>query len=84
MSILFLLTSREYMHINYCVLKITDIQGEFIHWCIPLFGSEYGSSEFNNYTCSFLATNGNMYFINHTAGVWEKDNCCLFETVTIN
>jgi hypothetical protein len=59
-------------------------RADYIDWCLPLFGSDYGSAasgEFDNYTCSFLATNGNMYFVNHTSGIWEKENCCLFEGV---
>ena len=40
-----------------------------------------GPTEFNNYTCSFLATNGNMYFVNHTSPdkTWEENDCCLFQ-----
>lgn len=56
-------------------------RADYIDWCLPLFGTDYGATEFDNYTCSFLATNGNMYFVNHTSGVWEKEECCLFEGV---
>lgn len=50
---------------------------DYIDWCLPLFGEP---EEFNNYTCSFLATNGNMYFVNHTSPgkVWSENDCCLF------
>lgn len=52
-------------------------RSDFYKWCIPLFDS--GPGEFNNYTCSFVATKGNMYFVNHTSDVWADNNCCLFE-----
>lgn len=51
-------------------------RSDFFKWCIPLFDS--GPGEFNNYTCSFVATEGNMYFINHTSEVWVNNECCLF------
>ena len=53
-------------------------RADYIDWCLPLFDS--GPGEFNNYTCSFLATNGSMYFVNHTSpnGVWAENECCLF------
>ena len=55
-------------------------RSDFYDWCIPLFDS--GPGEFNNYTCSFLSTEGNMYFINHTSpggDIWTQNDCCLFE-----
>lgn len=54
-------------------------RSDYYNWCLPLFDS--GPGEFNNYTCSFLATNGSMYFVNHTSPnkVWEENECCLFE-----
>lgn len=54
-------------------------RADYVDWCLPLFDS--GRGEFNNYTCSFLATNGSMYFVNHTSpkGVWAENDCCLFE-----
>ena len=54
-------------------------RADYIDWCLPLFDS--GPEEFNNYTCSFLATNGSMYFVNHTSPdkVWADNECCLFE-----
>ena len=35
----------------------------------------------NYYSCSFLATEGSMFFVNHTASKWEEDECCLFAKV---
>lgn len=54
-------------------------RSDFIDWCLPLFDS--GPGIFNNYTCSFLATKGNMYFVNHTSPgkIWKENDCCLFE-----
>lgn len=54
-------------------------RGDYYDWCIPLFGGDNKNSS-NYYTCSFLATDGNMYFVNHTAadGKWENNQCCLF------
>ena len=54
-------------------------RADYYDWCLPLFDS--GPGEFNNYTCSFLATDGNMYFVNHTSntGEWKDNECCLFE-----
>ena len=47
-----------------------------MNWCLPPFGN--GN---HNFTCSWLATNGNMYFVNHTAERWEDNQCCTFEKV---
>ena len=64
----------------YCYsLPIQTFRSDFYDWCIPLFDSGPGS--FNNYTCSFLATENSMYFINHTAATWDNYDCCLFENV---
>ena len=54
-------------------------RADYINWCLPLFDS--GPGIFNNYTCSFLATDGSMYFVNHTSPnkVWDENECCLFE-----
>jgi hypothetical protein len=52
-------------------------RADYIDWCLPLFDS--GSSENNDYTCSFLATKGNMYFVNHTSEIWAENDCCMFE-----
>lgn len=61
-------------------------RADYIDWCLPLFGSDIDSGrgapgESDNYTCSFLATNGNMYFVNHTSQdkVWRENDCCLFQ-----
>lgn len=37
--------------------------------------------ELHNSTCSFVATKGNMYFVNHTSHdhIWADNDCCLFE-----
>ena len=57
-------------------------RADYIDWCLPLFGSDGApaAGEFDNYTCSFLATNGNMYFVNHTSPgkVWSENDCCMF------
>ena len=52
-------------------------RADYIDWCLPLFDSP---TEFNNYSCSFLATQGNMYFVNHTSQekIWKENQCCLF------
>ena len=52
---------------------------DFYDWCLPLFDS--GPGPFNNYTCSFLATENNLYFVNHTATTWNNYECCLFADV---
>ena len=67
----------------YALCSHMPFRSDYIDWCLPLFGSDYGSTgdEFDNYNCSFLATNGNMYFVNHTSGMWEKEDCCLFAQV---
>ena len=60
-------------------VKLQTFRSDFIDWCIPLFDS--GPGEFNNYTCSYLATGNNMYLINHTADNWSNYDCCLFQKV---
>lgn len=54
-------------------------RSDFIDWCLPHFDS--GDTGYNNYTCSFLATGGNMYFVNHTSPRknWTMYDCCLFQ-----
>lgn len=52
-------------------------RADYFNWCLPLFDS--GPGESHNYTCSFLATEGNMYFVNHSSLVWDDNECCLFE-----
>ncbi|XP_064382176.1 uncharacterized protein LOC135331068 [Halichondria panicea] len=52
-------------------------RADYIDWCLPLFDT--GSPDKNNYTCTFLATQGSMYFVNHTALSWDDYQCCLFE-----
>lgn len=52
-------------------------RADYIDWCLPLFDS--GPGEFNNYSCSFVATKGNMYFVNHTSNIWAENKCCMFE-----
>ncbi len=54
-------------------------RADYIDWCLPLFDT--GSPDKNNYTCTFLATQGSMYFVNHTALSWDDYQCCLFEEV---
>uniref|UniRef100_A0A1X7TQT6 AMOP domain-containing protein n=1 Tax=Amphimedon queenslandica TaxID=400682 RepID=A0A1X7TQT6_AMPQE len=49
-------------------------RADYIGWCLPPFPSNH-----SDYSCSFLATGSNMYFINHTASEWDKYDCCLFE-----
>jgi hypothetical protein len=51
--------------------------GEFINWCLPLFDS--GTGDYNNYTCSFLAIEDTMYFVNHTGKSWNDNDCCIFQ-----
>ena len=68
-------------YLKYIKCYSQAFRADYIDWCLPLFGSDYGFNEFDNYTCSFLAANDNMYFVNHTAGIWEKEECCLFEGV---
>ena len=56
-------------------------RADYIDWCLPLFDDDgLSAREFNNYTCSFLATRGNMYFVNHTSPEkkWKENDCCLF------
>jgi len=53
-------------------------RSEYFKWCIPLFGTP---TTFNNYTCSFLATQGDLFFVNITASTWEDNECCLFAKV---
>ena len=50
----------------------------FKDWCLPLFdGTE---KTFNNYTCSFVAINGSMYFVNDSSSKeWDSASCCIFE-----
>ncbi|XP_019642559.1 PREDICTED: uncharacterized protein LOC109483851 [Branchiostoma belcheri] len=56
--------------------NIKTLRSDFIHWCLPLFDKP---EQYNNYTCSFLITGGNTYFVNHTSSTWEDHDCCLFE-----
>ena len=60
-------------------MYVQTFRADYIDWCLPLFDS--GPTDQNNYTCSFLATQGNMYFVNHTANSWSEDQCCLFGKV---
>ena len=50
----------------------------FKDWCLPLFdGTE---KTFDNYTCSFVAINGSMYFVNDSSSKeWDSASCCIFE-----
>ena len=51
----------------------------FTDWCLPLFDERSGKP-FDNYTCSFVAINGNMYFVNDSSSSnWETADCCMFE-----
>ncbi|XP_019856606.1 PREDICTED: uncharacterized protein LOC109585102, partial [Amphimedon queenslandica] len=54
-------------------------RADYIDWCLPLFDD--GSSDHNDYSCSFFATAEDMFFVNFTAssGKWEDYDCCLFE-----
>lgn len=52
-------------------------RADFMDWCLPLFDDS--KSSFDNYTCSFLATKGNMYSVNHTSKEWKENKCCLFD-----
>jgi hypothetical protein len=61
--------------------KSKTFRSDYIGWCLPLFGSSFAEKPSltpDNYSCSFLATEGSMFFINHTASTWEDDECCLF------
>lgn len=49
-------------------------RADYFDWCLPLFDN----SDFSNYSCSFLATEGNMYFVNHTGATWQENQCCLY------
>lgn len=60
----------------HCQFFLQTFRADYIDWCLPLFDS--GSTSKNNYTCTFLATQGNMYFVNHTATAWKDNECCLF------
>ncbi|XP_035695588.1 uncharacterized protein LOC118429233 isoform X1 [Branchiostoma floridae] len=55
--------------------KTKTLRSDFIDWCLPLFE---GPARYQNYTCSFLMADGNMYFVNHTASSWQDHDCCLF------
>ena len=66
------------------MLEMQTFRADYIDWCLPLFGSTVSGeieSKSNYYSCSFLATGGSMYFVNHTANTWEEDDCCLFQKV---
>lgn len=57
--------------------QMKSFRGNFNDWCLPLFDDP---SEFNNYSCSFVATGGNMYFVNvSSSSTWKDAQCCLFE-----
>ena len=50
-------------------------------------GSTHGVSHFltllqHNYTCSFLATQRDLFFVKFTASTWEDNECCLFSKVS--
>ena len=62
-----------------CFVHIQTFRADYIKWCLPLFDS--GPTDRNNYTCTFLATGGSMYFVNHTASRWQDNQCCTFEKV---
>lgn len=67
-------------------MRVQTFRADYIDWCLPLFGSTQpnpGSAKSNYYTCTFLATEGNMFFVNHTANSWEEDDCCLFQKVRV-
>ena len=70
---------KSYGTLNYNWPNQT-FRSDFIDWCLPLFDSS-GSGDFNHYTCSFVATKGSMYFVNHTSPdkIWAENTCCLFE-----
>ncbi len=54
-------------------------KGTYTDWCLPLFGDTSGKS-LDNYTCSFVAINGNMYFVNDSSSSsWDTADCCMFE-----
>lgn len=54
-----------------------SFRADYYEWCLPLFDS--GPGEFNNYSCSFVATRGNMYFVNmSSSNTWSDAQCCLF------
>uniref|UniRef100_A0A1X7U0R2 Uncharacterized protein n=1 Tax=Amphimedon queenslandica TaxID=400682 RepID=A0A1X7U0R2_AMPQE len=62
------------------ILGLTEtFRADYIDWCLPLFDD--GSSDHNDYSCSFFATAEDMFFVNFTAssGKWEDYDCCLFE-----
>ena len=64
-------------------------RSDYIGWCLPLFGSSAvskatESSKSDYYSCSFLATEGSMFFVNHTASTWDENECCLFAKVYNN
>lgn len=62
------------MSLFFNILQV--FRADYIGWCLPPFPDNY-----SDYSCSFLATGGDMYFINHTATEWYKYDCCLFEGV---
>ena len=60
--------------------SIQTFRTDFIDWCMPLFDSRPTND--NNYTCSVLATQGNTYFVNHTASHWQDNQCCSYQEVS--
>lgn len=57
-----------------CCHSLQTFRADYIHWCFPI-------AESHKYSCTFLATGGNMYFVNHTANNWKEYDCCLFQKV---
>jgi hypothetical protein len=59
--------------------KIKTFRADYIDWCLSPFQSN--EEGYDNCTCSYLATEDTMYFINHTASNWDDNECCIFEKV---
>lgn len=78
--------SIHYRNNYYCstvhivVVVLQTFRGDFYDFCIPLIDTH--EPTFNNFTCTFLASEGNMYYIEHTSTTWNENKCCLFQAVS--
>ena len=72
--------SKSHSRPNRNKFFVQAFRTDFIDWCMPLFDSRPTND--NNYTCSVLATQGNTYFVNHTASHWNDNQCCNYQEVS--